>query len=165
MALSTEFNPEAARALVTQLINKTPGEIEAVFSAIGTPTQKSIDALEDAFVKDLKRETMYADLYDALAVRVEKNKDNPDFIAKTVADFRAGGIAGIVQPKVAVYAALAKLKPGLHPVLKTFAEEGARLTDIDYAEVTKPLRLMTAALKKINQPLAAPAPRKFVGQK
>lgn len=32
---------------------------------------KSIDVLEDALVKDLKRET-YADIWDALTVRVEK---------------------------------------------------------------------------------------------
>jgi hypothetical protein len=170
MSLELEFNPEAARNAPKHFNDKSPAEITDWFTAIAreaTAQPRALDALEDAFLKQLKSLSAYADLYTAAAVKLEKGQDTQDGVTRSLKVFMpgiTGGIDAMLRRAVAVSSGIAKLKgPQVHPAVKYLAGEAGKLTEDDYTALAKPLRVLATALAKSSAAAPPPPKRKFVG--
>lgn len=170
MALEQAFNLDLVKSAPSSLSSKSLQDATDWLATLATGGPCAAELAEEAFLKQLKSQSAYADLVDLAVTKLEKGGSTPDAAAKSLAALMPGidrdGIEGALRKRALLFAGIAKLRGAdAHPALKYFGDEAAKLSDDDFKALAKPLRLFSAALSKSKLPPPAPAKRGWVGDK
>lgn len=169
MALEQAFNLDLVKSAPSSLSNKSLQDATDWLAALATGGPRAAEIVEEAFLKQLKSQSAYADLVDLAVTKIEKG-GAPDVAAKSLAAMMPGidrdGIEGALRKRAVLFAGIARLRGAdAHPALKYFGDEASKLSDEDFKALAKPLRLFSAALSKSKLPPPAPAKRGWAGDK
>jgi hypothetical protein len=170
MPAGSDFNLENLAKAVTSMSLSQAGDWLTKFQqdAAGDPGLAAL--VEEAFVKNLKSQSLYADMISSAASDLDTGRSKPDTVRKMLGSLIPGmdssGIEGVLRKDALIFSGIAKIRgSATHPSIKLYADESAKFSDDDFKNLGKPLRLLVQTISKAKSVPIQPVKRAWVGDK
>ncbi len=167
---ASDFNLENLAKAVNAMSLSQAGDWLSKFQQ-DAATDAGLGALvEEAFIKNLKSQSLYADMLSGAASDLDTGRGKPDAVRKTLGSLIPGmdssGIEGLLRKDALIFSGIAKVRgTAAHPAIKLYADEAAKFSDDDFKNLAKPLRLLVQTMSKAKSIPLQPVKRGWVGDR